>query len=474
MTSASTQPPPVLVWFRRDLRLEDNPAFHHAAAAGGPVIPCFVWAPEEEAPWEPGAASRWWLHHSLAALADALEARGLKLVIRRGPTRKALLKLAEETGAGAIHWNRLYEPGLVERDTGIKQALNKAGLDAHSFAAHLLHEPWTVLNQQDKPYQVFTPFHRAVQELGDPDAPLPAPKAPVAPAAWPASESLASLELLPRIPWDEGFHRVWTPGENAAREALDDFAGSRAAAYKDRRDFPAEPATSRLSPALHFGEISPRRIWAVCRKVRGAEPYLRQLVWREFAHHLLHHFPHTAEQPLRPEFRHFPWRDDAKDLRAWTRGRTGYPLVDAGMRELWATGWMHNRVRMVVASFLVKDLRLSWTEGARWFWDTLVDADLANNTLGWQWAAGCGADAAPYFRVFNPDLQAAKFDPDGDYIRRWIPGLKDVPTALLHKADKLAGAVAEYPLPMIDHAQARDLALEAFEQIKNRKATPAN
>ena len=431
-------PPPILVWFRRDLRLADHAALHEACACGRPVVPVFIWAPDEEQPWAPGAASRWWLHHALAALDADLRARGAALIVRRGPTLAALRALMRETGATEVWWSRLYEPHLAARDAAIAKAL-----PARTFAGHLLFEPDDVLTQTGRPYQVFTPYYRSCLERGAPGRPLPAP-ARIPMAGNPASEKFQSLELLPAIDWAAGFRAAWTPGEAGARARL---RGFEAAPYAVERDRPDHEGTSRLSPHLHFGEISPRQVWhALAPLGSGAAPYLRQLVWREFAHHLLHHFPHTAEQPLRPEFARFPWRRDAAGLRRWQKGRTGFPIVDAGMRELWRTGWMHNRVRMIAASFLVKDLLIHWSEGARWFWDTLVDADLANNTLGWQWTAGCGADAAPYFRIFNPDLQAARFDPDGAYRKRWAA---DAPA-----------------LAMVDHGDARDRALEAYNAMK--------
>jgi deoxyribodipyrimidine photo-lyase len=433
--------PPILVWFRRDLRLADNPALAEACATGRPVIPVFIWAPDEEAPWQPGAASRWWLHHALVALDSDLRARGASLIVRRGPSLDTLRALMRETGATDVYWNRLYDPALIARDRAIKEAVG-----AHTFNGALLHEPWEILTQAERPYQVFTPFYKACQVHGDPGRPLPAPaRAETGHAPSLQSLAIGALELLPTLNWADGFHEVWTPGEAGAHEQLSGFAAN---AYATERDRPDHAGTSRLSPHLHFGEISPRQIWHALRASRqpNIEPYLRQLVWREFAHHLLYHFPHTPTQPLRPEFERFPWVRHAKALRAWQKGLTGYPIVDAGMRELWRTGWMHNRVRMIAASFLVKDLLIPWQEGARWFWDTLVDASLANNTLGWQWVAGCGADAAPYFRVFNPSLQAEKFDPDGAYRRRW------------------AGEVAVPPI--VDHGEARDRALEAYSAMR--------
>lgn len=470
---------PTILWLRRDLRLADHEALQAALQRGGPVIPVFIWAPNEEAPWEPGAASRWWLHHSLTALQREFEKRGSRLILRAGPSLAALQKLIRETGAAAVYWSRLYEPAAILRDKEVKTALRAAGVEAHSFNAALLHEPWTVQTQQGKPYQVFTPFYRACQTSGDPSTPRSAPnKLSAVPPI--ASLSVGELGLLPKINWYEGLARCWSPGEAGAQKHLARFE-EKAAVYNTERDRPAVEGTSRLSPHLHFGEISPRWIWwAICKAYPrgGAEPYLRQLIWREFAHHLLYHFPHTPTVSLRPEFSDFPWENDEASLKAWQCGRTGYPIVDAGMRELWRTGWMHNRVRMIVASFLVKDLLIPWQAGAKWFWDTLVDADLANNTLGWQWTAGCGADAAPYFRVFNPVLQGEKFDPAGAYVKHWLPELRNLDNRLVHRvlgADPAALRAAgvqlgeTYPNPLVEHAVARDRALAAYNEIRRAK-----
>ena len=472
--------PITLVWFRRDLRLADNPALHHAAMRGG-IVPVYVHAPAEEAPWSPGAASHWWLHHALTSLAASLEKAGTPLRVRTGTSRDVLLKLARETGASAVCWNRLYDPATIARDTELKKALQEAGLEVRSFNGSLLNEPHAVLTQQEKPYQVFTPYHRAVQALGEPAAPLAVPRLQGPGATQDIAAAIAGLALLPRIPWDGGFRTTREPGEAGARKLLDAFAPSAAARYSGDRDLPAIRGTSRLSPYLHFGEVSPRQIWAVvranCRGTAG-EPYLRQLVWREFAHQLLYHFPHTAEHPLRGEFREFPWARNDEALAAWKKGLTGFPIVDAGMRELWHTGWMHNRVRMIVGSLLVKDFLVPWQEGAKWFWDTLVDADLANNTLGWQWIGGCGADAAPYFRIFNPFLQAAKFDPQGDYVRRWVPELAKLDVKWIHQPHEAprhelvrAGVFpgGNYPRPIVDHGEARDRALSAYREMMARK-----
>ena len=479
MADDSMQTKPALLWLRRDLRLADNPALI-AACRHKAVVPVVVWSPEEEGRWALGAAARWWFHHSLSALGDILHSKGSRLIIRRGPPLEALAALIRETGASAVYWNRLYEPLLLKRDARIEEALKKSGVQAESFSAALLHEPWNVLNRQDKPFQVFTPFWRTCQEQGEPGEPAPKPRSMPSPPRWPRSLDLTELDLLPKRAWANGFSNVWKPGEKGAQRKLKDFLGDSLPDYPLARDLPANAGTSKLSPHLHFGEIGPRQIWqAVQDKVRKSGPashaaagsFLRQLGWREFAHHLLYHFPFTPEKPLRANFGKFPWGKDAKALKAWRKGLTGYPLVDAGMRELWETGWMHNRVRMIVASFLVKDLLLPWNDGAQWFWDTLVDADLANNTLGWQWAAGCGADAAPYFRVFNPILQGEKFDPCGDYVRRWVPELKSIPLKWIHKPWKAPADIlgkCDYPAPIVDHAKARDRALEAFSFTRNR------
>lgn len=478
--------PPRLVWFRQDLRLADNPALAAAWSSGAPVVPVFIWDPEGEGRWPLGAASQWWLHHSLAALTAALESRGLRLIVRQGPSATVLDGLLADTGAGSVYWNRRYEPAVTARDAALKAQLQARGIEARSFNAALLHEPTAVRNRQGGPFQVFTPFWKHCLTL-EKEAPVALPGgAGVGPAQWPKSDPLESLRLLPRLPWAAEFTLQATPGEAGAQAALRRFLKDAVARYGAERDFPAKDAVSRLSPHLHFGEIGPRQIWAACAALSkesgvfplnaGVQKFLAEVGWREFSHHLLFHFPHTPDRPLRTEFERFPWAVDPQGrlLTAWQKGQTGYPIVDAGMRELWRTGFMHNRVRMVTASFLVKHLRLSWTLGAAWFWDTLVDADLASNTLGWQWTAGCGADAAPYFRVFAPVLQGEKFDPDGAYVRRWVPELARLPDAWLHKpweapASVLAAARVtlgrDYPRPLVDHKAARDAALSAFQTL---------
>jgi len=474
-----------LAWFRHDLRLADNPALQ-AAVRRGAVVPVFIWSPDEEAPWQPGSASRWWLHQSLRALDARLRELGSRLVIRRGSTLETLRALAAETGARAVFWNRRCEPVVVARDAKVEASLRGDGLEVENFNAALLHEPWTIRNQSGGPFQVFTPFWKHCLTKPDPAAPLPAPKQLRAPAKWPRSVPLDELELEPKINWAGGLRAAWQPGETGARENLKRFLSEAALNYGEDRDRPDLAGTSRLSPHLHFGEISPRQIWHGLRQMAAKQgrqserwrssQFLAELGWREFAVHLLHHFPHTPAEPLRPAFRNFRWHGDETRLEAWQKGRTGYPMVDAGMRELWTTGWMHNRVRMIAASFLVKDLLISWQEGARWFWNTLVDADLAQNTLGWQWTAGCGADAAPWFRVFNPASQGVKFDPHGDYVRRWCPELAQLPAEWVHQPHRAPPAILRaagvelgrtYPEPIVNHAVAREVALAAYARIRS-------
>jgi deoxyribodipyrimidine photo-lyase len=461
-----------LVLFRRDLRLADNPAWSAACAAHAQVLPVFIHG-DDDGPWPDGAASRWWLHHSLAALDRDLHDAGAGLHRRRGEPLEILRVLIASSGASAVYWNRLYEPAAIARDTRIKSALQADGIAVHSHNAALWCEPWQIATQQGQPYKVFTPYWRNLRPQLHATEPLPAPRVP----GWrelPDSLPLAAFELLPRSGWAAGLNQHWQPGEAGARELLEIFADDAIGDYAHARDLPARHGTSRLSPHLHFGEISPRQIhFALDRRARATdakhcpdlEPYLRELGWREFAHHLLYHFPHTPTGNFNPRFNDFSWAPaDQALLERWQRGRTGIPLVDAGMRELWHTGWMHNRVRMIVASFLTKNLRQHWQHGARWFWDTLVDADLANNTLGWQWVAGCGADAAPYFRVFNPVTQAKKFDPDGIYLRRWLPELAEAPLGLLHEPWRDAGLLRRsgYPAPMVELGVSRQRALEAY------------
>jgi len=477
--------PVTIVWFGGDLRLADHPALC-AAADRGVVVPVYVHAPEEEGAWRPGAASEWWLHHSLLSLDASLRERGLSLIVRRGPSTATLTALAEETGASAVFWNRRYVPAVAARDLAAASQLEAHGLETRTFAAALLHDPYELRTQSGGTYTVFTPFWKTFQDVVEVSRPLevPALEACALQRDLPASLPVEALDLVPKIPWYQEMAQVWTPGEAGARARLEHFCDQILRTYGVSRDIPERDGTSMLSPHLRFGELSPRQVWdevdTRAKRARSeglpqnAAVYQRELGWREFGYHILVHYPDTPEIPLRPKYQHFPWDDDQEWLEAWQRGRTGYPIVDAGMRQLWRTGWMHNRVRMVVASFLTKDLLQPWQQGEAWFWDTLVDADLANNTLGWQWAAGCGADAQPFFRIFNPVTQGEKFDPNGDYVRRWVPELGRLPKKFVHRPWEAPSDVLEragvvlgdtYPEPIVDHRMARERALEAFAEL---------
>jgi len=469
-----------IVWLRQDLRTEDHPALD-AALKRGKVVPLYIWSPAEDKAWPMGGASKWWLHHSLKSLENELRLLGLPLVIREGKSIDVLQEVINETGADAVFWSRTYEPYALKRDSEVTAQLKEQKVLARSFIGNLLFEPWTIQNKQGKPFQVFTYFWKTCLQQDQEFTLLPSPVRVTSKPIEIESLPLENLNLLPKNPWDEGIAHTWKPGSCYAKEFITYFLEGGAADYGSRRDRPDLPGVSRLSPYLHFGEVSIRTLWNCVIERLGAEIgecYLRQLGWREFAHHLLYHFPKTPSEPLRPEFENFPWMDNNRSLKAWQRGVTGFPFIDAGMRQLWITGWMHNRARMVTGSFLVKDLLQSWQNGAKWFWDTLVDADLANNTLGWQWVAGCGADAAPYFRIFNPITQGEKFDPEGSYVRKWIPELAQLPNKWIHQpwnapADVLAKAGVilgdTYPYPIVNHNEARLKALEAFEEIKALK-----
>lgn len=460
-----------IVWFRRDFRLADNPALAAGVAAADVIVPVYIHAPDEEAPWQPGAASNWWLHHSLTALSDELAKRGAPLIVRRGDSAAELQRLAEQTGAETVYWNRLHEPAILARDARVRAMLRAGGLDTHDFNAALLIDPGAVLNKKGDPYKVFTPFWKAAKQALQVRTPT-ASGTLNGLLSPPASLTIEELGLLPGVPWHEIFAEHWTPGEAAAHARLETFIEKTADLYETNRNRPDLTGTSRLSPYLHFGEISPHQVaWAAEQRRSeyaasgtSIDVFLSEVGWREFAHHLLVHFPHTTNEPLRADFDSFPWRmptDDDASYVAWCKGRTGIPLVDAGMRELWHTGWMHNRVRMIVASFLTKNQLISWHAGANWFWDTLVDADLASNTLGWQWTAGCGADAAPFFRIFNPVRQGQKFDPDENYVRRWCKELENVPAGKAHEPRLADG---RWPELVVDLKGSRDRALEAYKR----------
>jgi deoxyribodipyrimidine photo-lyase len=480
-----TVPGIAIWWLRRDLRIADNAALRYALDHAGTIVPVYIHALDEEDEWPPGAASRWWLHHSLSALAAQLEKRGSRLIVSRGPSLPALQKLIESTGATLVTWNRVYDPALLARDRKIETALAEQ-VAVHTTNSSLLFEPGSVLNGENKPYRVFTPFWRAVSPgLDNVGHPWRAPKVFPASARWPASLDLKKLGLLPKLDWADGFTKDWRPGEAGALRRLRDFRDD-VATYETSRNRPDSSGTSRLSPHLHFGEIGPRQVVTELQAASGGssagkatDSYLHQIGWREFAHQLLFHFPATVTKPMDARFARMTWSRSRVSLRAWQRGLTGYPLVDAGMRQLWKTGWMHNRVRMIVASFLIKNLRHHWLDGAHWFWDTLVDADLANNTMGWQWTAGCGADAAPYYRIFNPMLQTERYDPQHRYIREWVPELARLPDRWIHEPWAASDAVLaaagvtlgkSYPRPIVDFKKSRDAALAGYRRTREPAA----
>lgn len=465
-----------LVWFRQDLRLGDNPAFFEACNHNQKVIPIYILDPQNTVL---GEAQAWWLHHSLSSLNSDLEKLGSKLILRKGNPLKIFLELTTTLSIDAVYWNRCYEPKSIERDTKIKAALQESGVDVFSFNGSLLNEPWTIRNKSGDFFKVFTPYWKTCRQK------LTAqPKQLISDSLNSVrlkSDKLAEWKLLPQLEWASQFPNYWTPGERGAQQLLKKFIKNHLKAYKTNRDIPEKQATSHLSPHLHFGEISP---WTIVRAVEyarldsradlvGVEHFLSELGWREFSYYLLYHVPSLPYENFKSDFDHFPWDNNKSLLKQWQQGMTGYPIVDAGMRELWTTGYMHNRVRMIVASFLTKDLFIDWRLGADWFLDTLLDADLANNSASWQWVAGCGADAAPYFRIFNPVLQSQKFDPNGVYIRRWVPELACLNNVEIHAPWESANAssiysTTNYPKPIISHSESRSKALAYYSQLKKR------
>ena len=470
---------PTIVWFRADLRVADNPALFEASRGDKPVIGLYILDDETPGEWRIGGAAKWWLHHSLVTLEQSLAKIGGTLVLRQGNAADILAEVVRETNAGKVYWNRCYKPFTIKRDKGIKETLVDQGVEAKSFNGSLLFEPWTIETKAGGFYKVYTRYWLTCRDKGTPAPPLDAPTHLTKFEGDVKSDTLDDWALLPTSPdWAEGLRDRWTPGESGAMERLDTFLDTGAEDYDNLRNFPAIPATSNISPHLHIGDISPRQIWKITVDRLGwtkeTEKFLKEIVWREFAYHVFYYLPEIPEQPMHKRFDAFPWREDTAALVAWQTGQTGYPMVDAGMRELWQTGHMHNRVRMITASFLVKHLLLPWQQGEAWFWDTLVDADLAVNAFSWQWVAGCGADAAPYFRIFNPITQGQKFDPDGTYIRTYVPEIADLPDKYLHTPwaapdDVLhdAGVIMDetYPRPIIDHKMARERALEAFKAL---------
>ncbi|MEA1943404.1 MAG: deoxyribodipyrimidine photo-lyase [Pseudomonadota bacterium] len=480
---------PALVWFRRDLRLADNPALHAAVQSGRPLLFLYIREDDPALRLSPGAAADWWLHHSLKSLAGSLEEIGGRLVLRSGAAAAIIPDIVRETGVREVFWNRVDWPWLDERDRAIAEGLQEKGVKPRAFRATTLLDPARVLNKTGEPYKVFSAFWRAAQKDFEPRAPLPAPGTVQAAGAI-GSDTLEDWNLLPEKPdWARGFSQRWTPGEPAARRRLDDFLGDALSDYKTCRDRPDVAGTSRLSPHLAWGEISPRTVWhrvqlqAERGQAYGAtEKYLAEIGWRDFAYYLVHHFGDLREKNFDSKFDHFPWRENDKGLKAWQRGQTGVPMVDAAMRELWGTGWMHNRTRMIAASYLIKHIGCHWADGMRWFEDTLVDADPAVNAASWQWVAGSGADAAPYFRIFNPATQGEKFDPEGHYVRRWVSELAELPKRYIHapwaaSGGELAHQGVElgktYPRPVVDLKAGREAALSAFETMKTAAAEDA-
>jgi deoxyribodipyrimidine photo-lyase len=480
---------PVIVWFRTDLRLADNPALAFAATSGRPVLTIFIHDEVTPGIRSLGGAAKWWLAGSLVALASSLTAIGGRLDIVRGAAEAVIGEIAAAAGAAAVVWNRRYERAEQSQDKAVKAALKAAGVTAQSFNSHLLKEPWEVRSKAGAPIKVFTPFWRAAREAGEPPSPSSAPKSLKA-ADWPAKVAVrpvpvAALSLRPKKPdWAAEMATLWRPGEAGARACLGRFLDGAVKGYGDNRNRPDFVSTSRLSPHLRFGEIGPRQIWHATyaalesgqsrAKPYDIEKFLSEVGWREFAYHLLDQFPALANENFQARFNAFPWKEDPAALRAWQKGQTGYPIVDAGMRELWRTGWMHNRVRMITASFLIKHLLIDWRQGEAWFWDTLLDADPANNAASWQWVAGSGADAAPYFRIFAPVLQGEKFDPAGAYVRKYVPELAKLPKAWVHRPWEAPNPVLveagitlgrTYPQPIVVHEAARSRALAAFKSI---------
>jgi len=469
---------PIIVLFRNDLRVSDNGALAAASATGKPVVPLFIFDEEQQDARPAGAASRWWLHHSLSALGNSLGLLGVQLALRQGATKEIVAETARTTGADAVFWNRRYTPVSITADTALKSELRAEGFQAESFDGFLLHEPSRLMTRSGDFYKVFTPFYNrlAEDEFRDPF------DAPTSIVAWQGelrSSKLDEFKLLPKSPdWSSGLAERWQPGEQGAAESLATFLEDRLGNYTDSRNVPGVQGTSGLSPHLAHGEITPFQIMAALRRRRGegVQTFRKELAWREFSYHLLFNRPKLHIENFRPEFDAFEWRSAPAALRAWQSGRTGYPIVDAGMRELWQTGWMHNRVRMIAASFLIKDLLIDWRDGEEWFWDTLVDADSANNPASWQWVAGSGADAAPYFRIFNPILQGEKFDADGSYVRRYVPELAKLPDRYVHRPWEAPASVLKecgitigenYPSPIVNHSDARERALAAYRDTRS-------
>lgn len=477
---------PVIVWFRQDLRIWDNPALSHAVLSNQPILPIYIIEDEHtQNPWPISGAQKWWLHHSLLSLKKDLSEKGLNLTLCKGNSLELIPEIIKKTKSTGLYYNRCYEPFLLQQEVELKNSLAKldSNFNINNFKANLLLEPWEIKNNQGSYFKVYTPFWRRVYQHLTSHPPVVLKKLPKhipgATLEHPCVQQIADLKLLPTHPdWATSFGAVWQPGEAGAHARLKLFLEEGLAYYAEGRDIPSKAYTSGLSPHLHFGEISPGMIWEKLitnKNTKNAEKFLSELVWREFAYSLLYHYQDLPTQNFKSEFDSFVWQPNENNLKAWQKGLTGYPIVDAGMRQLWQTGIMHNRVRMITASFLIKHLLIDWREGQKWFSNTLVDADVANNAASWQWVAGSGADAAPYFRIFNPILQGEKFDPEGEYIKTWLPELAhlspkyihhpwDAPDLELAKAKIYLGK--NYPRPIIDHNFARKRALDAYAKTK--------
>lgn len=471
---STTNTAPIILWFRQDLRLRDNPALMAAHETGRPIIPLYILDDHNSGEWKMGGASRWWLHESLSELNKALKDT---MIFETGDPLPIVQKIMHDTGAQDIFWNRCYEPWRIARDKHIKDTIK----GAKSYNGALLYEPHTVLKEDGTPYKVFTPFYKKGCLERGPTPPKPKKAPENLNLHTHKAGTLEALNLHPKINWHQQMEKEWQPGESGAQKRLQSFMENGLNGYKEGRNFPNKINVSRLSPHLHFGEISPGDAWYAAQEhmiVQNCENdgahFMSEIGWREFSNSLLYHFPDLPRKNLQSKFDNFPWSTDEEALTAWKKGKTGYPIVDAGMRELWKTGYMHNRVRMIVGSFLVKNLLLHWHHGEEWFWDTLLDADLANNSASWQWIAGCGADAAPYFRVFNPVTQGQKFDQTGEYVRRFVPELTKMPDKFLHNPWEAPDNILQYagiklgthyPKPIVALKPSRERALEAFKTL---------
>jgi len=470
---------PSILWFRVDLRLSDNPALQKALELGNPIIPIYILDDDNAENRKLGDASKWWLHSSLKKLSSDLEKIGSKLLFFRGKAESIIENIVNETKAESILWNRRYEPWAVKRDKIIKENLLQLSKNIFSFNGSLLYEPWEVKSKIGNPLKVFTPFKKAILNKGIDFKISKSPKMMPFPKKWPSSINLDDLELIKNTPWSKKFFKFWKPGSETALKKLNFFKENLINDYNINRNIPSLSGTSKLSPYLRFGEISPKQIIMALIDLEENDDvmtYKSEIIWREFSYNLLWYYPEIHNEPIKNNFLRFEWENDQNHFKLWTEGKTGYPIVDAGMRELWSTGWMHNRVRMITASFLTKHLLLPWQMGEKWFWDTLLDADPASNTSGWQWVSGCGADAAPYFRIFNPTIQSLKFDPDGRYIKKFLPELKNLPSKFIHEPWNADSAILKnsdiklgetYPRPIVDHKFARERALNSYAGIKN-------